>query len=263
MVVKALEQLLGDVEWGALDFLVADFPPGTGDAQLTLTQKVPLSGAVIVTTPQDVALADVKRGISMFRKVNTPVLGVVQNMSTFVCPSCGTKDDLFGSRTGEQLAAELSLPLLADIPIDEAVRKSGDEGVPIVARDPNHPAARAFLDLAGRVRGAVDALADARANPEPVEITHDRENRIVRVAWSDGSTTEYTMKGLRGWCPCAECQGHSGERRFVDVRDPRLEAVEGVGRYAVRFLWEGGHQTGMYSYPYLREIADYPECRVR
>jgi DUF971 family protein len=95
-----------------------------------------------------------------------------------------------------------------------------------------------------------------------VEISHERDARIVRITWSDGATTEYAMRGLRGWCPCAECQGHSGERRFVAVTDPRLEAVEGVGRYAVRLRWADGHETGMYSYSYLRELADYPECRL-
>jgi ATP-binding protein involved in chromosome partitioning len=261
MAMSATRQFLRGVEWGDLDWLIVDLPPGTGDIALTLAQEIPLDGAVIVTTPQDVALADVKRGIAMFRKVNTPVLGVVENMSTFVCPSCGTKDDLFGSRTGAQLSADLGLPLLAEIPIEEAIRSSGDTGTPIVVRDPKHPASRAFVELAHRVEGAVIAISDARAHPEPVDISHDPDHRLVRITWSDGAMTLYAMRGLRGWCPCAECQGHSGERRFISVEDPLLDAVEGVGRYAVRFLWSDGHQTGMYSYPYLREIADYPECK--
>jgi ATP-binding protein involved in chromosome partitioning len=262
MAMSATRQFLRGVQWGDLDWLVVDLPPGTGDIALTLAQEIPLDGAVIVSTPQDVAVADVKRGIAMFRKVNTPVLGVVRNMSTFVCPKCNTKDDLFGSRTGIELAAELGVPLLADIPIDEAVRASGDAGTPIVAENPRHPAAVAFLDLARQVSAAIDRATAERAQPEPVEISHEPDARIVRITWSDGRSTQYGMRGLRGWCPCAECQGHSGERRFVTVADPRLEAVEGVGRYAVRFLWRDGHQTGMYSYAYLRELADYPECRL-
>ena len=261
MAMSATRQFLRGVEWGDLDWLIVDLPPGTGDIALTLAQEIPLDGAVIVTTPQDVALADVKRGIAMFRKVNTPVLGVVENMSTFVCPSCGTKDDLFGSRTGAQLAAELGLPLLGEIPIQEEIRSSGDTGTPIVASDPKHPASLAFVELAHRVEGAVIAISDSRTSPEPVDISHDREHHLVRITWSDGAQTMYTMRGLRGWCPCAECQGHSGERRFIPVDAPQLEAVEGVGRYAVRLLWSDGHQTGMYSYPYLREMADYPECK--
>ncbi len=262
MAMSATRQFVRGVAWGELDWLVVDLPPGTGDIALTLAQEVPLDGAIVVTTPQDLALADVKRGIAMFHKVNTPVLGLVQNMSTFVCPSCGTRDDLFGSRSGEQLAAELGLPLLADIPIEESVRECGDEGTPIVVHAPDHPAARAFVELADRVARVVTEVAEAAAGPEPIEIAHDRERRTVRVTWSDGVTTEYTMKGLRGWCPCAQCQGHSGERNYVDAGDPLLEAVEGVGRYAVRLIWSDGHRTGMYSYGYLRELADFPECRV-
>jgi ATP-binding protein involved in chromosome partitioning len=262
MAMSATRQFLRGVEWGDLDWLIVDLPPGTGDIALTLAQEIPLDGAIIVTTPQDVALADVKRGIAMFRKVNTPVLGVVQNMSVFVCPSCGTTDDLFGSRTGSQLAAELGLPLLADIPIEQAVRESGDDGTPIVARNSKHPASIAFIDLARRVSEMATAAEGVRAAPEPVEIAQEAEDRTVRVTWSDGVTTRYKMKGLRGWCPCAQCQGHSGERRFVDVADPRVTSAEGVGRYAVRFIWDDGHSTGMYSYPYLREIAEFPECRV-
>jgi DUF971 family protein len=262
MAMSATRQFLRGLQWGDLDWLIVDLPPGTGDIALTLAQEIPLDGAVIVTTPQDVALADVKRGIAMFRKVNTPVLGVVQNMSVFVCPSCGTTDVLFGSRTGSQLAAELGLPLLADIPIEQAVRESGDAGTPIVARNPKHPVSIAFIDLARRVGELTTATATVRAAPEPLEVIQDAESRIVSITWSDGVTTRYKMKGRRGWCPCAQCQGHSGERRFVDVDDPRVSSAEGVGRYAVRFIWDDGHATGMYSYPYLREIADFPECRV-
>jgi ATP-binding protein involved in chromosome partitioning len=261
MAMSATRQFLRGVAWKDLDYLVVDLPPGTGDIALTLAQEVPLDGAVIVTTPQDVALADVTRGIAMFRKVNTPVLGFVLNMSGFVCPSCGTRDDLFGSRTGKQLAAELGIPLLAEIPIVQGVRESGDAGVPVVVGNPEHAVAQTFLTLGSRVREAAEA-AQSSVAAEPVEVGHDRDRRVVMISWSDGASTEYAMKGLRGWCPCAECQGHSGSRNFVEVDDPQLARAEGVGRYAIRFIWEDGHATGMYSYSYLRELADYPECLV-
>jgi ATP-binding protein involved in chromosome partitioning len=262
MAMSATKQFLRGVRWGELDYLVVDLPPGTGDIVLTLCQEIPIDGAVIVTTPQDVALADVTRGIAMFRKVNAPVLGVVDNMSGFVCAKCGHRDDVFGTRRGEQLASELGLTLLAEIPLEEAVRTSGDAGVPIVVRDPAHPAAAAFRDCAHRVESMLGKAAAMASDPEPVEISGDKDNRVVRIRWSDGVVNEYTMSGLRGWCPCAQCQGHSGRRGFVSVEDPVLQDVEGVGRYAVRMIWADGHSTGMYSYGYLRELATAPECRL-
>ena len=262
MAMSATKQFLRGVKWSELDYLVIDLPPGTGDIVLTLAQEVPLDGAVIVTTPQDVALADVKRGIAMFRKVNTPVLGVVQNMSAFVCPSCNHRDNLFGDRRPDQLSAELGIGLLGEIPIEPAVCESGDAGVPMVERDPEHPVSQALMHMAGHVVEAVKQAVEAKAAPEPVEISGDSDRGVVRIRWSDGVATEYLTTGLRGWCPCAECQGHSGTHRFVQVEEPKLESAEAVGRYAIRFVWADGHGTGMYSYPYLRELAETAECRV-
>jgi ATP-binding protein involved in chromosome partitioning len=261
MAMSATRQFLRGVAWGALDVLVIDLPPGTGDIVLTLCQEIPLDGAVVVTTPQDVALADVKRGIAMFAKVNTPVLGVVQNMSAYVCPKCGTRDDLFGARRGDQLSSELGMGLLGEIPLDAELRSSGDEGVPIVVRNPEHPISKSFVEIAERVLATSEEAAQRKRAPEPVEITQEKEAKVVRILWSDGVTTRYSLSGLRGWCPCAGCQGHGGERRFVASGSPRLERVEGVGRYAIRFVWSDSHETGMYPYPYLRELADFAECR--
>jgi ATP-binding protein involved in chromosome partitioning len=151
IVMGIVRQFLHDVEWAPIEFLVVDLPPGTGDAVLTLVQQVPLAGGVIVTTPQDVALLDVGRGIAMFRQVSTPVLGVIENMAGYVCPSCGTEDALFGSGGGERLAAHFGVPLLARIPIAPPVREGGDQGRPIVVADPGHPVSRTFEALAVRV----------------------------------------------------------------------------------------------------------------
>jgi ATP-binding protein involved in chromosome partitioning len=159
MVMKALEQLLGEVEWGALDFLIVDLPPGTGDAQLTLTQKVPLSGAVIVSTPQDVALIDARKGLAMFRKVNVPVLGVVENMSGFVCPHCGERSDIFKHGGAERTAAVLGCRFLGRIPLDPAVAAGGDAGIPIVVEQPEGALAAAFDAIA---RAVVEETAAAR-----------------------------------------------------------------------------------------------------
>lgn len=162
MVMKALEQLLKDVAWPELDYMVVDLPPGTGDAQITLTQKVPLSGAVIVTTPNEVALIDARKGLAMFQKVNVPVLGIVENMSYFVCPHCGKETDVFSRGGGERTAQELGVPFLGGIPLDAAVRATGDGGTPVVLSAPKSAVAGAFRSLAEKVAQQASILAGAQ-----------------------------------------------------------------------------------------------------
>ena len=157
MVMKALDQFLTDVKWGNLDFMIIDLPPGTGDAQLTLTQKVPLTGAVIVTTPQDVALIDARKGLAMFRKVNVPVLGIVENMSYFMCRHCGGREEIFGHGGGKKTAEMLGVPFLGEVPIDPKVVVGGDTGQPIVVLDPTSPAAEAFVACAAMIVQQINA----------------------------------------------------------------------------------------------------------
>jgi len=156
MVMKAIEQLMGDVDWGELDVMVLDMPPGTGDAQLTVAQKIGLAGAVIVSTPQDVALIDARKGLAMFRKMEVPVLGLVENMSTFVCPQCGHETHVFRSGGGERTAKELGVPFLGGIPLDAEIAEGGDAGVPIVVKRPDGPHAQAFRRIAQAVAEAVE-----------------------------------------------------------------------------------------------------------
>ena len=151
MVMRAIEQMLGDVEWGALDYLVLDLPPGTGDAQLTVTQRIPLAGAVIVTTPQKVALIDARKGLAMFRKVNVPVIGIVENMSGFVCPHCGETTDVFKKDGGKRTAELLETAFLGAIPLDPKIVLGGDAGVPITVAEPQGPHAAAFRHVAEAV----------------------------------------------------------------------------------------------------------------
>lgn len=151
MVMKMLDQFLNDVNWGELDVLVLDLPPGTGDAQLTLTQKVPISGAVIVTTPQNVALMDAVRGLEMFKRVDVPVIGLVENMSFFSCPKCGHEEHVFSHGGGERTAKELGIPLLTAVPLESGVREAGDEGTPIAIAKPDAAAAKSFQTLATKV----------------------------------------------------------------------------------------------------------------
>jgi ATP-binding protein involved in chromosome partitioning len=167
LVMKAIEQLLGEVEWGALEVLLLDMPPGTGDAQLTVSQRIRLSGAVIVTTPQDVALADAIKGVAMFRKVNVPILGIVENMSFFRCPHCSERTEIFGYGGGRDQAKRLGVPFLGEIPLEPAIRSSGDSGEPVVNTDPDAPHTAAFVEIAERIRAALDDGADRPADDQP------------------------------------------------------------------------------------------------
>lgn len=148
MVSMALQQLLNDTEWDNLDYLIIDLPPGTGDIQLTLAQKIPVSGAVIVTTPQDLALLDAKRAYEMFRKVQVPVLGIIENMSTHICSQCGHQEPIFGQGGGKQLAEKYGIALLGSLPLDIQIREQTDNGTPTVVADPDGPIARLYLDIA-------------------------------------------------------------------------------------------------------------------
>jgi ATP-binding protein involved in chromosome partitioning len=158
--------MLREVEWGTLDVMVVDMPPGTGDAQLTMAQQVPLKGAVIVSTPQDLALIDARRGVAMFKRVNVPVLGVVENMSYFLCPSCGTRSDIFGHGGAQAEAERLGVPFLGEVPLHMDIREKSDAGLPVVATEPDGPHAKIYRDIAMRVR---DQLGSAtRSAPKIV-----------------------------------------------------------------------------------------------
>ncbi|HEY1544621.1 MAG TPA: Mrp/NBP35 family ATP-binding protein, partial [Xanthobacteraceae bacterium] len=168
MVISALTQMLREVEWGTLDVMVVDMPPGTGDAQLTMAQQVPLRGAVIVSTPQDLALIDARRGIAMFKRVNVPVIGVVENMSYFVCPKCGERSDIFGHGGAEHEAERQGVPFLGAVPLHMDIRETSDAGRPVVATDPDGPHAKAFRAIAAKVREGLGGGAGARAAPKIV-----------------------------------------------------------------------------------------------
>lgn len=158
LISGILRQFLEQVEWGELDYLIVDMPPGTGDAQLSLVQTINLDGALMVTTPQSLSTADVKRGIRMFERVNTRVLGVVENMSGFICPCCGERVDIFGTGGGAEISEDMHLPILAEIPLEPAVREAGDEGRPTALVSPDSPAGEEFLALAERVAALVEVV---------------------------------------------------------------------------------------------------------
>ncbi|MFQ5828056.1 MAG: Mrp/NBP35 family ATP-binding protein [Candidatus Methylomirabilia bacterium] len=162
MIHSAVQQFLKDVMWGALDYLIFDMPPGTGDAQLSLSQVIPLSGAVLVTTPQEVSLFDVRKAMAMFLKMNVPVLGVVENMSYFICSHCGEKTAIFGEEGGRKISLEMGVPLLGHIPLDPETRVGGDEGFPIVVRKPEFAQAQAFRKLAETVAARIEDLSTSK-----------------------------------------------------------------------------------------------------
>jgi ATP-binding protein involved in chromosome partitioning len=165
MLHGAMKQFLGDVEWGKLDYLFIDLPPGTGDVQLTLSQIIPLTGVVLVTTPQDVALADVRKAAAMFRKVNVPLLGVVENMSYFTCPHCGERSEIFSHGGGQRAAEQFGCPFLGAIPLDIGVRQGGDEGRPPVVDDPNSGPALVFKEIAEKLAAIISVNTYRQAQP--------------------------------------------------------------------------------------------------
>jgi ATP-binding protein involved in chromosome partitioning len=167
MVTQALTQLLGETQWGALDYLVVDMPPGTGDIQLTLAQRVPVAGAVIVTTPQDIALADARKGLRMFEKVAVPVLGIIENMSVHICSNCGHSEHIFGAGGGQRMAREYGVRLLGELPLDAQIREETDGGVPTVVAAPDSARARAYLQMARRTAGALAVRARDRSSLFP------------------------------------------------------------------------------------------------
>jgi ATP-binding protein involved in chromosome partitioning len=167
MVTQALTQLLTEAQWGALDYLVVDMPPGTGDIQLTLAQRVPVAGAVIVTTPQDIALADARKGLKMFEKVAVPVLGIVENMSIYVCANCGHSEHIFGAGGGARMAREYGVKLLGELPLDAHIREEADGGRPTVAAAPDSARARPYLEMARRTAAALALRARDRSSLFP------------------------------------------------------------------------------------------------
>jgi ATP-binding protein involved in chromosome partitioning len=169
MVMSAITQMLREVEWGTLDVMVVDMPPGTGDAQLTMAQQVPLKGAVIVSTPQDLALIDARRGIAMFKRVNVPVLGLIENMSYFLCPHCGERSDIFGTGGARKEAERQGVPFLGEVPLHMTIREKSDSGLPVVATEPDGEHARIYRDIATQVRDQlVSGAGVGRAAPKIV-----------------------------------------------------------------------------------------------
>jgi ATP-binding protein involved in chromosome partitioning len=261
MVVSALTQMLRDVAWSELDALIIDMPPGTGDVQLSMAQQVPLSGAVIVCTPQDLALIDARKGLSMFRKVDVPVLGIIENMSTFICPKCGERTDIFGHGGAKREAEKLGLPFLGGVPLDMEIRVRSDEGRPIAATDPDGPHARVFREIAANMWAALQGEAGARLAPPELEIGGGGAE--LRVSFAGAPPFTLTAEMLRVMSPSAEVQGHSPEQRVTigRKRNVKIADLRPVGNYAVRIVFDDGHDTGLFAWSYLQTLNEERDQR--
>jgi len=285
MVSKYLRMFIGNVLWGNLDYLILDLPPGTGDIQLTLVQSVHLSGAIIVTTPQDVSLKIARRGLRMFETVHVPILGIIENMSTFTCPHCGKGTDIFRHGGGDRMSRELAVPFLGSIPLDADIVTGGDEGRPIVVDKPNSIAAQAYLaiatELAGRLHHAPStalkpfawtwepsvgepAWLESAIQPSGSRTTaigfRRRDARTLSVLWEDGHRDDFDVRDLRLACHCALCLEEMSGRPLLDPKSVRPDVsprtINSVGHYAITFVWNDGHSTGIYSFKHLRALGE-------
>jgi ATP-binding protein involved in chromosome partitioning len=291
MVNKYLRAFIYEVDWGPLDYLIIDLPPGTGDTQLTLAQSVPLSGAVIVTTPQDVSLRIARRGLRMFETVHVPVLGIIENMSTFTCPHCGGATDIFRSGGGERMSRELGVPFLGAIPLDRDIVTGGDAGRPIVLERPRSVAAQAYLALAtaladsfaghrslalvpftwqwGSGAGAPPWLEDA-VRPSGSRVAaigfRRRDARTLSVLWQDGQRSDLDVRDLRLACRCAGCIEELSGRPLLDPKTIRRDVtpvrITSVGNYAITIRWNDGHATGIYTFEQLRALGEGGAART-
>lgn len=252
MVSGVIRQLLATTRWGELDYLVLDLPPGTGDIQLTLTQIVPIRGAVIVTTPQDLSFVDVVKGIRMFQKLKVPTLGVVENMSYFVCESCGARSHPFGSGARKKLTDQFGIESAFELPIDSMVSRMGDRGTPVVVGEPDSELSGSFRQIAEAVVEEVDRLEKGAIAPPEVEYD-DSESRIV-VSWKKESFS-VEPRDLRRRCPCALCRDERTGKPKIELdaipEDLHPTSISPMGNYAVAIDWSDGHNS-IYPHEKLR-----------
>jgi ATP-binding protein involved in chromosome partitioning len=261
MASKMVQQFLGGVEWGALDYLLIDLPPGTGDIQLTLTQSVPLAGAVIVTTPQEVARTITQKGLRMFQAVHVPIIGVVENMSGFVCGHCGEVTPIFKKGGGHKMSEELVVPFLGEVPLEPVIAEDGDLGIPSVVAHPDAPSGKAYDEIAKRMAAELSIINNATSNTKSRPQQVDTQDPAVTIiTWDDGKILRYPNRYLRSMCPCAQCVNElTGERMItLESIDPqvRIMNVDPVGRYALHFQWSDGHGTGLYSFNTLLKLGE-------
>lgn len=279
MVTKYLQMFVKQVDWGQLDVLLLDLPPGTGDIQLTLAQAFPLAGAVVVSTPQDVSLKIARRGLRMMEQVNVPILGVIENMSGFTCPSCGTVTHIFHQGGGEAIAQELGVAFLGKVPLDPNVVDCGDDGTPLVKAAPGSPAATAYRQVAAALAQTGDSaggiatpfawsIADGAGKPTPAApvtggapdklAALDHDDGGLTLRWADGFEQRLAQRDLRLACTCAQCRDEMTSARLLDPDtvplDTRITRIWSIGNYALGLSFTDGHDTGIYTFKALRAM---------
>ncbi len=259
MLHKMVNDFLNLVDWGELDHLIVDLPPGTGDIQLSLCQTIPVTGAVIVSTPQDVAWNVAQKAIVMFDKLNAPILGVIENMSHFVCNHCGHTEEIFGQGGAKRAAERLEIPYLGGIPLDKSIRVTADQGDPVVHRDPESLAAKEFIKIAERLVSQVNIRNEKGEQKKvPVKINYLDQPEIT-IEWNDDKKSVYSAKALRAACPCAACVNELTGQKMIDIKNIsdniRAVAVQPVGRYALHIVWSDRHATGLYGFELLRKLT--------
>ncbi len=256
---RMLQQFLGAVEWGELDYLLMDLPPGTGDVQLTLAQSAPINGAVIVTTPQDVALKIARRGLRMFQTVNVPILGIIENMAGFICSNCNTVHNIFSTGGGERTAKDMAVPFLGSVPLDARMVEAGDMGKPLVSLDRESPGAKAFMKIAKTLAAQVSITntreSEVKNRPKDVQL----DKVPSKIVWDDGTVMLYDVRKLRLACPCAACKNEmTGEQILEDKDVPadiKLVESRAVGRYGLNLIFSDGHSSGIYVHDTLRALG--------
>ncbi len=266
MATKMIQQFIGSVLWGELEYLFIDLPPGTGDVQITLAQQASLTGAVIVTTPQEVALGVTRKGLKMFQQVNVPIAGIIENMSGFICSHCGKETAIFKEGGGHRMAEEFGVPYLGALPLDPEIMKSGDEGVPVLRQSTDSPAAKAILDVAGELRKSLEKIKNQINAVEPKRIELKDDSQLI-IQWPDGHVGEYSAYHLRTHCNCAACVDENTGRKILDPKrvplDVKITGYNPVGRYGLAIAFSDGHNTGIYTYERLRKLCECAECKTK
>jgi ATP-binding protein involved in chromosome partitioning len=262
--------------------LVIDMPPGTGDAQISLAQLVPIDGIVVVTTPQELSLADTLRGMVAFRRLGVPILGLVENMSYFVCPETGQKEYIFGVSDPEAIAQQFETAFLGQIPLEPAIREGSDEGKPIMTKISESTAEKAMWGMAETVLAQVKAHAQWQAfsvtwepdlttrqdeppptgdAPEamPIRALWQVDQQTLGIHWPNHEVHRLTVRQLRLACPCAHCVDEWSGRPLLDPKSVpdyiQIKEARAVGRYAIRFSFSDGHKDGIYTWPYLHSVG--------